>query len=52
MKFIKKDDKLITDSGIVESNKTKQAAAFVFLCDLCSIILIVLGLIAFIKGNS
>ncbi len=52
MKFIKKDDKLITDSGIVENNKTKQAATFVFLCDLCSIILIILGLIAFIKGNS
>jgi hypothetical protein len=51
MKLIKNDDKLITDSGIVENNKTKQAATFVLLCDICSMVLIILGLVAFIKGN-
>ena len=49
MKLKKEDDKLIADSGLIENNKTKQATTFVFLCDLCSIVLIILGLIAFIK---
>ena len=44
-------DELISDSGIIEDEHTKQARIFVFLCDIIAIILIVLGLIAFIKGN-
>ncbi len=42
-------DTLISDSGIIENNKTKQAARFVALCDLIAVGLIALGLIALVK---
>lgn len=44
-------DELISDSGILEDEHTKQARIFVFLCDIIAIVLIALGLIAFIKGT-
>jgi hypothetical protein len=44
-------DELISDSGILEDEHTKQARIFVFLCDIVAIVLIALGLIAFIKGT-
>ena len=51
MESKKKDDKLITDAGIIENNQSKQAHRFVFLCDIISIALVILGIITFIKGN-
>ena len=47
----KQKDTFISDSGIIESNKTKQARIFVFICNVLTLALAVLGLIAFIKGN-
>ncbi|MBQ7147722.1 MAG: hypothetical protein IJR96_03110 [Pseudobutyrivibrio sp.] len=47
----KHSDEFISDSGIIESNKTKQARIFVFICNVLTLALAVLGLIAFIKGN-
>ena len=44
-------DSLISDSGIIENAHTKQARIFVGLCHVVSLILIVLGIIAFYKGN-
>ena len=44
-------DNFISDSGVIQSNKTKQAKIFVFLCNFISLGLLILGVIAFIKGN-
>ncbi|SDB29270.1 hypothetical protein SAMN02910298_01428 [Pseudobutyrivibrio sp. YE44] len=46
----KHKDALISDSGIIESNKTKQSIRFVALCDVLAVALIVLGVVAFVKG--
>ena len=43
--------KLITDDGIINDGKTTQARIFVFLCNLISLCLAILGLLAFIKGS-
>ena len=44
-------DTFISDDGIIESNKSKQTKRFVFLCNVLTFALIVLGIVAFIKGN-
>lgn len=41
----------ISDEGIIENNKSKQTRQFVFLCNVLTFALAVLGLVAFIKGN-
>ncbi len=43
-------DNYISDSGVIQSNKTKQARRFVFLCNIITAALAILGLIAFCKG--
>ncbi len=48
----KNKDILISDSGITKDIHTKQARAFVLLCNILTIALIILGLIAFIKGGN
>ena len=45
------NSKLITDDGLIFDDKTKQARIFVVICNILSFCLIVLGVIAFIKGN-
>ncbi|SDH29577.1 hypothetical protein SAMN05421493_101162 [Pseudobutyrivibrio sp. 49] len=45
-------DILISDSGLTKDARTKQAKIFVLLCDILTIALIVLGIIAFIKGGN
>ena len=45
------NSKLITDDGLIFDDKTKQAKIFVFLCNFISLGLLILGVIAFIKGN-
>lgn len=44
-------DTFISDSGLIETNKSKQTKRFVFLCNLITIGLAILGLVALIKGN-
>ena len=44
-------DTYISDTGIIEDNSTKQARFFVGLCHTLSLLLAILGIIAFIKGN-
>ena len=44
-------DTFISDEGIIESNKSKQTRRFVFLCNVLTFALAVLGIVAFIKGN-
>ena len=45
-------DILISDSGVIESRKTKKITRiFINICQLLSVILIILGVLAFIKGN-
>lgn len=44
-------DSFISDSGIIVSNKTKQAKTFVFICNVLTLILAVLGFITFVIGN-
>lgn len=44
-------DNFISDSGVIQSNKTKQARRFVFLCNLLTLILAILGIIAFFHGT-
>ncbi len=41
----------ISDEGIIETNQSKQTRRFVFLCNILTFALAVLGLVAFIKGN-
>lgn len=47
----KNSDSFISDSGIIVSNKTKQAKTFVFICNVLTLILAVLGFITFVIGN-
>ena len=44
-------DHFISDSGIIVNNKTIHVKIFVFLCRTLSLILAVLGILAFVKGN-
>ncbi len=41
----------ISDSGLMEDNNTKQAHLFIFLCNILTAVLAVIGLIAFVQGN-
>ncbi len=41
----------ISDSGIIESNNSKRTKIFCFICNILSVALGILGLIAFVKGN-
>ena len=43
-------NKLIDDSGVNHDIKTTQSTVFVALCRILSVILIVLGVVAFYKG--
>ena len=52
MKNKEKKDILISDSGLMKDAHTKQAKLFVLLCDFLTIALIILGIIAFIKGGN
>ena len=45
-------DILISDSGLTQDAHTKQARIFVLLCDILTIALIILGIVAFIKGGN
>ena len=45
------NNNLICDSGMIENVKTKQARLFVTLCNIVSIGLIILGIVAFVKGT-
>lgn len=42
---------LISDDGTIKSNKKLYTISFVIICHVFTIILIVLGLLAFISGN-
>jgi hypothetical protein len=48
-----KDEKntLISDDGVHTNNKTYQARRFVFICNILTLALAIIGAIAFIKGN-
>ena len=46
-----KKDTLISDSGIIESNKSKQTLRFVLLCDILAVALAILGIVAFVMSN-
>ena len=52
MKNKEEKDILISDVGLTKDAHTKQAKIFVLLCDILTIALIVLGIIAFIKGGN
>lgn len=52
MKKKEEKDILISDAGLTKDAHTKQAKIFVLLCDILTIALIVLGIIAFIKGGN
>ena len=52
MKDKEKKDILISDTGFTKDAHTKQARFFVLLCNIVTIELIVLGIIAFIKGGN
>ena len=48
----KKENILISDSGIIESGKNEKVThLFINICQLLSIILAILGILAFVKGN-
>ncbi len=47
----KKKDILISDSGVVHSNKRLHISIFVYLCRILSAVLAVLGILAFVEGN-
>ena len=48
----KQDNVLISDSGIVSSGKNERVTTFfIYVCQLLSVILIILSILAFIKGN-
>ncbi len=47
----KEKDILISDYGVTTSNKSFHISLFVFLCRSLSVILIILGILAFVKGN-
>lgn len=51
MKKQKEEHFYISDSGLMEDNNTKQARRFVFMCNVVTLVLAVLGLIVFIEGN-
>ena len=51
MKKYNNDDLFISDSGVTSSNKKIHISLFVFLCRALSIILAILGLLCFWKGN-
>lgn len=46
-----KVETFISDSGIIENNKTKQARRFVFICNVLTLILVILGILAFFNGT-
>ncbi len=45
------DDLFISDSGVKTSNKKIHVSLFVFLCRFLSVILAILGILCFWKGN-
>lgn len=45
------DEILISDSGVTKTNKRLKVSLFVFLCNVMTLILAILGVLAFIKGN-
>ena len=47
----KKVDELITDSGVIVDKHTVQARYFIFLCNILTFALAILGIVAFVKGN-
>ena len=47
----KGDDLLISDSGVSVDKNRKRATIFVISCRILSVILVVLGIAAFIEGN-
>jgi hypothetical protein len=44
-------DVLIADHGIITSNKRLHVSIFVFICRVMTVILAVLGALAFYEGN-
>ncbi|SFP73872.1 hypothetical protein SAMN04487928_10747 [Butyrivibrio proteoclasticus] len=46
MKFSKKNENLIHDSGIIKDKRFYKSKIFVGLCQLFSVILIILGILA------
>ncbi|WP_155830523.1 hypothetical protein [Butyrivibrio sp. NC3005] len=47
----KKEDLLISDSGVKEDLNQRRVTAFVIICRILTIVLIILGVIAFLEGN-
>ncbi|SFB99579.1 hypothetical protein SAMN02910398_01260 [Butyrivibrio sp. YAB3001] len=47
----KEKDLLISDSGVQTSRKGLYSAIFVAICQIFSLILVVLGILAFVSGN-
>ena len=47
----KGDELFISDSGLMVDKNRKRAAIFVVACRILSIVLIILGIAAFIEGN-
>lgn len=48
----KKDNVLISDSGLIDSGKNEKITRlFINICQLLSVILIILAILAFVKGN-
>ena len=48
----KKDNVLISDTGFVDTGKSEKVTTlFIYICQLVSLVLIILGILAFIKGN-
>ena len=46
------DNLLISDSGLVDNGKNEKVTTlFIHICQLLSVVLIILGILAFIKGN-
>ena len=47
----KDDDLFISDSGVMVDKTRKKANIFVISCRVLSVILVILGIAAFIEGN-
>lgn len=45
------DDIFITDSGVITTNKRLHISIFVFLCRFLTVVLGILGVLAFYEGN-
>ena len=44
------DKNLITDSGIIEDSKARKSRLFVFLCNVITVCLVILGVAALTNG--